>query len=109
VPHITTVDKHVEVPHHQVVEKVVEVPMIGDEIQGQQNHVHEHLPVQRQQHPAETIHHHEVGMPFETHFAGVQGAPIMYAAPVATYGGSAVQQLGGSTVMNGGSANVMIQ
>jgi hypothetical protein len=70
VPHITTIEKRVEVPHTQVVEKMVEVPMVGEDIQGNQHHVHAHLPVQREQHPAEVIHHHEVGMPFETHYAG---------------------------------------
>merc|ERR1711957_654139 len=101
VPHITMVDKHVEVPHHQVVEKIVEIPMVGDEIQGMVNHSHDHLPVERQQHPAEVFHHHEVGMPFDTHYAGVQGAPVTYAAPAATQGGSMFQPMGGSTFMPG--------
>merc|ERR1719291_327669 len=94
-PHITTVEKHVEVPHSQIVEKVVEVPMVGDEIEGMQNHTHNHLPVQRQQHPAEVIHHHEVGMPFDTHYAGAGvygGAVQMGATPVIT-------QAGGSTMV----------
>jgi hypothetical protein len=97
VPHITMVDKHVEVPHHQVVEKVVEIPMVGDEIQGMQNHTHNHLPVERQQHPAEVIHHHEVGLPFDTHYAG----PVTSAVPVSTLGGSTFQPVGGSTFMPG--------
>merc|ERR1712160_44281 len=70
VPQITTIEKVVEVPHTQVVEKTVEVPMVGDEIEGNQHHVHEHLPIQHEQHPAEVIHHTEIGMPFDTHYAG---------------------------------------
>merc|ERR1711972_334328 len=89
VPHITTVEKHVEIPHHQVVEKVVEVPMVGDEIQGQQTHAHHPLPVERQQHPAEVVHHHEVGMPFDVHYAGVPGATMQVSTmPVMTQAGS---------------------
>merc|ERR1711957_398981 len=92
VPHITRVDKHVEVPHHQVVEKIVEIPMVGDEIEGMQNHTHNHLPVERQQHPAEVHHHHEVGMPFDTHYAGAAGgqqfAGQQFAGGASMYGGS---------------------
>merc|ERR1719450_575418 len=70
VPQITTIKKYVDVPHVQTVEKIVEVPMLGEPIPGQHQHQHTHLPVQREVHPAEEIHHTEVGMPFDTHYAG---------------------------------------
>jgi len=86
VPQITTIEKYVEVPHVQTVEKIVEVPMVGDGIQGQQNHQHAHLPVQREVHPAEVFHETHIGPAFDVHYAGVQNQ-VTYAAPQeVTYG-----------------------
>merc|ERR1712083_299608 len=79
VPQITTVEKVVEVKQKQCVEKVVDVPMVVDTIEGNQHHVPRQLPVQRQQHAPDVHHEFEHGLPFETHFAGVQPgvAPIV--------------------------------
>jgi hypothetical protein len=91
VPHITTIKKYVDVPHVQTVEKHVEYPMLAENVVGRQEHVHTHLEVQREVHPAEEIHHMEVGMPFETHYAGIHhDQQQMYDQPPGGSSGMAV-------------------
>merc|ERR1712130_757496 len=86
VPHIITVEKHVEVAMHHEVQRVVEVPQI-QHIEGEVKHVQVTGAGHRRVEDAEVVHVHEEGMPHPTEVqstvAPMAAPPTVMAAPPA--------------------------
>merc|ERR1719313_2086267 len=89
MPHITTIEKHVEVPQIQTVEKIVEVPQV-EHHQGTHTHTTHQQPTIRHRAPPQIVQVSEMGadLPAEHGGTTVHAAPppttVVQAAPPTT-------------------------